>query len=87
MYLRVVISNPPNIFWHVILTSPLLQHEAMYKTFLVKMSFVCMKINNHFHINSVALSLALKQRFGSTRTWNIRIINVLLTRQIHNYFY
>ena len=87
MYLRVVISDPPNIFCDVIFTSHLLQNEPMCKTFLVKMNFIRMKINNHFHINSVAPSLALKQRFGSTRKWNIRIINVLLTRQNHNYFY
>ena len=86
MYLRVVISDPPNIFCHVIFTSHLLQNEAMCKTFLVKMNFICMKINNHFHVNNVTPSLALKQRFGSTQKWPFRVINVLLTRQNHNYF-
>ena len=33
-----------------------------YKTFLVKMSLICMRIKNQFHINDFARSLALKQR-------------------------
>ena len=34
----------------------------------VKMSSICMRIKNHLHINSFALSLALKQRLETT--WN-----------------
>ena len=34
----------------------------------VKMSSICMRIKNHLHINSFALSLALKQRLEAT--WN-----------------
>ena len=30
--------------------------------FLVKMSFICMRIKNHFPINGFALSLGFKQR-------------------------
>ena len=41
------------------------QNEAKCKTFLVKMSFICIRIKNQFHINSFALSLALKQRLGA----------------------
>ena len=26
-------------------------HEAKCKTFVVKISFICMRIKNHFHIN------------------------------------
>ena len=65
------------------------QHEAKCKTFLVKMSFICMTIKNHVHINSttsfpgrgenlgtrlinsVTLSLALKQRLGTNRKWPV----------------
>ena len=35
------------------------------------MSFICMRIKNHFHINGVELSLALKQRLEATRKWPI----------------
>ena len=31
------------------------------------MSFICMRIKNHFHINDVKLSLVLKQRLEATR--------------------
>ena len=37
-----------------------------YKTFLVKMSFIFKRIKKPFQINGVALSLALKQRLGTT---------------------
>ena len=40
--------------------------------FHVKISFICMRINNHFHINGFALSLALKQKLGPTRKWPIK---------------
>ena len=35
------------------------------------MSFICIIIKNHFHINGFALSLALKVRFLGTRKWPI----------------
>ena len=44
-----------------------LQNEADCETFLVKMSFISMRLKNHFHINGYELSLALKQRLGETR--------------------
>ena len=40
--------------------------------FHVKISFICMRINTHFHINGFALSLALKQKLGPTRKWPIK---------------
>ena len=56
--------------------------EAKWKTFLVKMSFICTKVRNHFinspHINGFALSPPLKQRLWATRKWPIwwpRILN------------
>ena len=47
------------------------QNEAKCETFVVKMSFICMIIKNHFHINGLALSLTLKVRFFGTRKWPI----------------
>ena len=35
------------------------------------MSFICTTIKNHVQINSVALSLALKQRLGANRKWSV----------------
>ena len=48
------------------------QNEAKCETFVVKKSFICIIIKNHFHINGFALSLALKVRFFGTRKWPIR---------------
>ena len=45
------------------------QNEAKCETFVVKMSFICIIIKTHFHINGFALSLALKVRFYGTRKW------------------
>ena len=50
------------------------QNEAKCETFVVKMSFICIIIENHFHINGFALSLVLKVRFFGTRKWPIRIL-------------
>ena len=41
---------------------------------LFKMSFICIRIKKHFHINGFALSLALKQRLGATRKWPVDIL-------------
>ena len=45
------------------------QNEAKCETFVVKMSFICIIIKNHFHINCFALSLALKVSFF----WNSEV--------------
>ena len=43
---------------------------AKCKTFLVKMSSICMRIlRENFHINGFALSLALKLRLRAIRKW------------------
>ena len=47
------------------------QNEAKCEIFVAKMSFICIIIKNHFHINGFALSLALKVRFFGTRKWPI----------------
>ena len=47
------------------------QNEARCETFLVKMSYICMKIKNSCYINSYDFSLALNQRLKATRKWSI----------------
>lgn len=42
------------------------QKEAKNNTFLLKMSFFCVRIKNHSHIIDFALSLDLKQRVEAT---------------------
>ena len=48
---------------------PHFQNETKCATFLVKMSFTCMRMKNHFHIKGQALNLVLIQRPGGTRKW------------------
>ena len=43
------------------------QNEVKSKTFVVKMSFLCLRMKNNFHIYGFLLSLALKQRLEATR--------------------
>ena len=47
----------------------LLSKEAKRKSFLVKVSFLCVRITDHFHIIGFALCLAPKQRLGAFRKW------------------
>ena len=47
--------------------NPHLQSQAKCTTFLLKMSFICMRMKNHFHIKGSALNLVLIQRSGRTR--------------------
>ena len=53
-------SNGPYFQVQKTLTFKML--EAKCKTLLVKMSFICMRGKIHFHINTFAFSLALKQK-------------------------
>ena len=53
--------------------NPHFQNEAKCTIFLVKMSFIYMRMKNHFHIKGWALDLVLKQRPGGTRKWPIAI--------------
>ena len=50
-------------------------------TFLVKMSFICMRMKNNFHIKGWAPALVLKQRPGGTRKWPI-IVSASLGLQV-----
>ena len=52
----------------------LLSKEAKRKSFLVKVSFLCVRITNHFHIIGFALSLAPKQKLGAFRKWPSSVV-------------
>ena len=56
--------------------NPHFQNEAKCTTFLVKTSFICMRMKNHFaiHIKGWALNLILIQRPGETRKWPVACI-------------
>ena len=47
--------------------------DCSQSTFLVKMSFICMRMKNHFHIKGSALNLVLIQRPRGTQNWLIDI--------------
>ena len=49
------------------------QNETGRKTFLVKMSFICLEMTNHFHINSLGLRLVLKQRHEKRFTYSFSL--------------
>ena len=49
------------------------QNEAKCTAFLVKMSFICMRMKNHFHAKGWALNLVLIKAPGETRKWLIRL--------------
>ena len=51
--------------------NPRFQNGARCTTFLVKTSFICMRMKNDFHIEGWAPTLVLKQRPGGTRKWPI----------------
>ena len=57
--------------------NPHFQNDARCTTFLVKMSFICMRMRNDFHIKGWAPTLVLKQRPGGTLKWPISITEVL----------
>ena len=69
--------------------NPHFQNEAKCTTFLVKMSFICMRIKNHFHIKGWPLNLVLIQRSRGIRNWPIvpnllrdHTFSIFLTRDI-----
>ena len=62
--------------------NPHFQKEAKCTTFLVKMSFICMRMKNHFHIEGWALHLALIQRpSGTPKTYCICTIFESISNQ------
>ena len=70
--------------------NPHFQNEAKCTTFLVKMSYICMKTKNNFYIKGWALKLVLIQRLGGTRKWLITAIenqHIISENKITNLFY
>ena len=53
--------------------NPHFQNEAKCTAFLVKMSFICVRMKNYFHIKGWALNLVLIQRPGRTWKWSITL--------------
>ena len=53
---------------------PHFQYEAKCTAFLVKLSFICMTMKNHFHIKGWALNIVLIQRPRETRKWPCKIV-------------
>ena len=51
--------------------NPHFQNEPRCTTFLAKMSFICMRMKNDFHIKGWAPTLVLKQRPRGIRKWSI----------------
>ena len=51
--------------------NPHFQNEARCTTFLVKMSFISMRMKNDFHIKGWAPTLLLRQMSGGTWKWPI----------------
>ena len=54
--------------------NPHFQNEEKCTTFLVEMSFICIRMKNHFHIKGLALNLVSIQRPGETRKLLIKDI-------------
>ena len=50
---------------------PHYESEAKFKTFHMKISFVCIWMKTNFHNKNFALSLAFIMRFKATRKWSI----------------
>ena len=65
--------------------NPYFQNDVRCTTFLVKMSFICMRMKNDFHIKGWAPTLVLKQRPGGTRKWPIlQFIVVMLNLRLND---
>ena len=59
---------------------PHFQNDARCRTFLVKMSFICVRMKNDFLIKGWAPTLVLKQKPGETRKWPIVLASILHKR-------
>ena len=64
--------------------TPHFRNEARCTTFLVKMSFICPRMKNNFHIKGWAPTLVLKQRPGRTRKWPIGDILFYVSAFVRN---
>ena len=81
-FLRLLLQKSKKYLWILLyrwLSIAPFQNEAKWTTFLVELSFTCIRMKNHFHIKGWALNLVLILRPGGTRKW--RIGNGLLVVQ------
>ena len=62
--------------------NPNFRNEARCTTLLVKMSFICKRMKNDFHIKGWAPTLVLKQRPGETRKWPIKLLVTFTSVQL-----
>ena len=64
--------------------NPHSKNGSRCKTFLVKMSFICMIIKNPFHKKGFILGLVLKQRLAAFRKWPIVtvILNIPVIKSV-----
>ena len=66
--------------------TPTFKTKLSAKTFLTENEFYLHENKNYnFHINGVALSLALKQRLEATRNGLSLLLNIMLTHVISSY--
>ena len=68
-------TTGPRILYNRLLTSsknPYFQMKCT--TFLVKMSFICTRMRNYFHMKGWALNLVFIQRPGGTQKWPVTLI-------------
>ena len=63
--------------------NPLFQNEAKCTTFLVEMSFICVRMTNHFHIQGWALHFVLIQKPGGTRKWPMKFCCLWLLSPVY----
>ena len=61
----------------------LFQNEAKCTTFLVEMSFICVRMTNHFHIQDCALHFVLIQKPGGTRKWPMKFCCLWLISPVY----
>ena len=67
--------------------NPHFQKEAKCTSFLVKMSFICMRIKNHFHIKGWAHNLVLIQRPRRAGKWPILQISFMGNNKLQSVFW
>ena len=64
---------------HFRVLKPSLSKKAKCPIFLVKMSFICMRMKNHFHVKGWALNLVLIQRPWEPGKWPIIFLRLVYT--------
>ena len=60
--------------------NPHFQNKIKFKTFLVKISLICMRMKNHFRIKGIALNLVLIQRPWETLKWPSVVLSLVICK-------